>query len=447
MLAGVKRRSAPEFGLSNAPPKSIRAVAVSRMGAMTQQEALQPDTAHHRIAIVGASLGGLRSAEQLRRVGHEGPITVYGAEPHPAYNRPPLSKAMLAHEDQPNADEMLPQLAYRPRGVDDVEFRYGVTVTGTDLVAQTLTWHDSSGATGSDEYDGLVIATGLRSRHLNVPGPTLGRHTLRTIEDCVALRKDLNPGAEVVVIGAGFIGTEVACTLHEMGHRVTVVEPAGPPMFRVLGSKLAAAVQRHLEAAGIRFVIGPGLKKYAGRERVTGVTLDDGTTLKADVVVEAIGSICNAEWLEGNGLDLSDGVLTNNDLSVVGATNVVAVGDIARFPNPLFDEVPRRVEHWSMPTDTAKRAAATLAAAVSGGQPDPTPFAPIPSFWSDQLALRFQSFGSPGLGDEVEIEGDLDDLLSGVVATYHRESLHVGTVALNVPGQRQRELRSVFSSR
>jgi 3-phenylpropionate/trans-cinnamate dioxygenase ferredoxin reductase component len=400
-----------------------------------------------RIAVVGGSLGGLRAAEQLRRAGHEGPITVFGAEPHPAYNRPPLSKAMLSHEDQPDAEEMLPQLAYRPRGVEDVEFRHGVTVTSADLARGALAWEDADGETGTAEYDGLVIATGLRSRHLSVPGPTVGRHTLRTIEDCVALRRALTPGSPVVVIGAGFIGTEVACTLHEMGHPVTVVEPAGPPMFRVLGAELAYAVQRHLEAAGIQFVIGSGLTSYAGSDRVNGVTLDDDTTLPATVVVEAIGSICNTEWLEGNDLDLSDGVLTHNDLSVVGTTNVVAVGDIARFPNPLFDEVPRRVEHWSMPTDTAKRAAATLAAAVNGGEADPTPFAPIPSFWSDQLELRFQSFGSPGLGDEIEIEGDLNDLLSGVVATYRRGGVHVGTVALNVPGARQRELRTAFTSR
>lgn len=399
-----------------------------------------------RVAIVGHSLGGLRAAEQLRRAGHEGPITVYGAEPHPAYNRPPLSKAMLSHEDRPNAEEMLPQLAYRPRGVDDVEFRNGVEVTGADLAAGSLTWAHGS-ESGTDEYDGLVIATGLRSRHLSAPGPSAGRHTLRTIDDAVSLRDDLTEGAPVVVIGAGFIGTEVACTLHEMGYPVTVVEPAGPPMFRVLGAELAYAVQRHHEAAGIQFRIGPGLTSYDGSERVSGVTLDDGTTLPAAVVVEAIGSLCNVEWLAGNDLDLSDGVLTDNHLSLIGFPHAVALGDIARFPNPLFDDIPRRVEHWSMPTDMARRAAPTLAARLRGDEPDPTPFAPIPSFWSDQLELRFQSFGSPGLGEEIEIEGDLDDLLSGVVATYHRGGVHVGTVALNVPGQRQRELRAAFTSR
>ncbi len=404
-----------------------------------------------RIAIVGGSLGGLRAAEQLRRQEHTGPITVYGAEPFAAYNRPPLSKAMLSHEDRPDAPEMHAQLAFRPRGVDDVAFRHGVTVTAADLEARTLAWEDLAGATGTDEYDGLVIATGLRSRRLSIDGPTRGRHALRTIEDLIALREDLTAGARVVVIGAGFIGTEVACTLVGMGHRVTVVEPIGPPMTRVLGAELSQAVQRHLEAAGIEFVIGPSIQEYAGSEAVSGVVLTDGTTLPADVVLESVGSVCNVEWLGDSNVDVSDGVLVDNHLRVVGLANAVAVGDIARFPNPLFDDVPRRVEHWSMPTDTAKQAAATLAALMRGDEPDPAPWAPIPSFWSDQLDLRFQSFGAPQLGDDIRIEGDLDELTSGIVATYHRsnfgEDQHVGTVALNVPGARQRELRAAFVGR
>jgi 3-phenylpropionate/trans-cinnamate dioxygenase ferredoxin reductase subunit len=402
-----------------------------------------------RVAIVGGSLGGLRAAEGLRRNGFEGPITVYGAERWRPYNRPPLSKAMLSHEDQPNGMEMIDQLAYRPRGVDDVDFRLGVRVSAADLGAGTLVWDDGEG-TGTADYTGLVIATGLRSRLLRVPGPVIGRHQLRTIDDCVALRAALAPDSRVVVIGAGFIGTEVACTVRSMGYRVSVVEPAGPPMVRAIGAELGAAVQRHLEAAGIEFAIGPGLTAYDGAKRVERVLLDDGTALPADVVLESVGSVCNVEWLTSNGLDLSDGVLTANDLSVVGAANAVAVGDIARFPNPLFDDVARRVEHWSMPTDTGKRAAATLAGHLTGHELDPEPFAPIPSFWSDQLDLRFQSFGSPALGEDVRIEGDLSELTSGVVATYHRErdgrTQHVGTVALNVPGARQRELRAAFTT-
>ncbi|HEX5567843.1 MAG TPA: NAD(P)/FAD-dependent oxidoreductase, partial [Streptomyces sp.] len=137
----------------------------------------------------------------------------------------------------------------------------------------------------------------------------------------------------------------------------------------------------------------------------------------------------------------------DNQLRAGGADRLVAVGDVARFPNPLFDEVPRRVEHWSIPADTAKRAAATLTALLTGQEPDPTPFRPIPSCWRDQLDLRFQSFGSPALADEVRLdEGSPDRLPDGVLATYHRRSVHVGTVAINLPPARQRELREAFSS-
>jgi 3-phenylpropionate/trans-cinnamate dioxygenase ferredoxin reductase subunit len=406
------------------------------------------------IAIVGGSLGGLRSAEQLRIAGHIGPITVFGAEPHLPYTRPPLSKEVLADPTVTDVEAMLTRLVFRRRAVvDDVEFRLGAEVVSADLASGTLTLSDGTGA----RYHGLVVATGLRPRRLHVPGPVAGRHTLRTIEDCLTLRAALTPGSRVVVVGAGFIGSEAACTLAGLGHHVTVIEPTGPPMNQAIGTELAAAVRRHHEAAGIEFVIGPGVAGFHGsaaldpgeplhhgQERLTGVSLTDGTTVEADVVVESVGSVCNTEWLEGNGLDLSDGVLVDNGLAVAEFPSVVVVGDVARFPNPLFDNLPRRVEHWSMPTDTAKRAAATLAARLRGDEPDPTPFVPVPSFWSDQLDLRLQSFGSPGLGEEVRIEGDLRDLTAGVLTTHYRGGRHVGTIAVNLPAARQRGLRQAF---
>ncbi len=404
------------------------------------------------VAVVGGSLAGLRVAEQLRAAGHDGPVTVLGAEPHLPYNRPPLSKEVLVGTSDGGPAALAERLQFRRRAsTADVEFRLGDAVTSADLAAGTLVT-----ATGHAlAWDGLVVATGLRPRRLPVPGPTEGRHVLRTVEDCHGLRSALAgtttaPGtdhdrARAVVVGAGFIGCEVAATLQSLGCAVTVVEPAGTPMEKVLGGVLGAAVQRHHEAVGTRFVLGAGVVRYAGSGRVTGVVLDTGETLPADVVVEAIGSVCNTEWLAGNDLDLSDGVLTDNRLQVVGAARVVAAGDVARFPNPLFDDVPRRVEHWSMPTDTGKRAAATLAALLRGEAPDPAPFAPVPSFWSDQLDLRLQGFGSPTLADEVRLdEGDPADLTGGVLATYHRAGRHVGTVAVNLSGARQRALRAAF---
>jgi NADPH-dependent 2,4-dienoyl-CoA reductase/sulfur reductase-like enzyme len=173
----------------------------------------------------------------------------------------------------------------------------------------------------------------------------------------------------------------------------------------------------------------------------------------ADVLIEATGSLPNVEWLAGNGLDLSDGVLCGNDMAAVGPEGfdwqgrVVAVGDVARFPNPLFDSVPRRVEHWSMPTDTARRAAATLHAALAGAPADATPFTPLPSFWSDQLDLRLWSYGAPGLGTEMAVtDGDLHHLTDGLIATYHRDGRHVGTVTVNIPPNHHRPLREAVLS-
>jgi NADH dehydrogenase FAD-containing subunit len=215
-------------------------------------------------------------------------------------------------------------------------------------------------------------------------------------------------------------------------------------MLRVLGAELAGAVQRLHEGAGIAFVTGRLVAGVApgppgGPPRLL---LSDGAEVPAEVIIEATGSLVNVEWLAGNGLDLSDGVLCDNTLAAAGAERVVAVGDVARFPNPLFDAVPRRVEHWSMPTDTARRAAATLRALITGSPAAAAPFAPVPAFWSDQLELRLQSYGSPELADEARVtEGDLGHLTGGLVARYARGGRHVGTVAVNVPVPRHRELR------
>jgi NADPH-dependent 2,4-dienoyl-CoA reductase/sulfur reductase-like enzyme len=282
------------------------------------------------------------------------------------------------------------------------------------------------------------------------------------------------PLPRVVVVGGGFVGCEVACTARSLGCDVTVVEPLGPPMLRVLGPELAQVIQRAHERDGISFIIGQAVIAYTGADRVTGVVLADGmnadgsafsgaqapggpaanglmlagTVLPADLVVEAIGSIPNTEWLAGTGLDLTNGVLCDNSLAALPRAHcgapVTAVGDIARFPNPRFDDVPRRVEHWSMPMDTARRAAPTLHALLEGNAADQNPFEPLPSFWSDQGELRLQSFGSPELGADIEIEGDLREPGQGLLATYRRAGRLVGGVLVNLPPMRHRELREAL---
>ncbi len=375
-----------------------------------------------RVLVAGASMGGLRAAEQLRAAGWTGAITVVGDEPHLPYNRPPLSKEVLA------GGVSFEAVAFRRKAaVADVEWRLGTRVDHADLAARTARLSDGT----TLDWDGLVVATGMRARRLDLPGPAVGpgsgRHVVRTLDDATALRAELAPGRRVVVVGAGFIGCEVAATARRLGCEVTVVDPAELPMRRPLGDLLAGTLlDAHCEQ-GVAFALGRLPVALLGSARVTHVELDDGALLPADVLVEAVGSLSNTEWLAGNGLDLSDGVLCDSALRVEGAPRAVAVGDVARFANPRYDATARRVEHWCIPTDTAKHAARTLVAALAGQEPDAPAFAPLPSFWSDQYDLRLQSFGAPGLADEVQLlEGGGRDLVAG----YYRTGELVGVVAL-----------------
>lgn len=400
-----------------------------------------------RIVIVGGSLGGLRAAEQLRVNGWEGELTVVGAEAHLPYNRPPLSKNVLTSPDASalSATELanFPGVALRRRAhVDDVTWVTGTEVTKSVLEENVVETSDGK----SFRYDGLVAATGLRPRRLPIEGFANQRHALRTLDHAIALREQLKPASSVVVVGGGFIGCEVAASARRAGCAVTIVEPFSAPMLRPLGTELARTLQAFHEAQGVEFALGRSVAAFVGRttnpDALGAVVLDDGTEIKADVIVEAVGSLPNVEWLAGNGLDLTDGVLCDNMMRVEGRDDVVVVGDIARFPNPRFDSTPRRVEHWSIPADTAHRAATTLIAGLSRKSQETTPFAPLPAFWSDQFDIRIQGFGRTEHADRVEVlEGGFarDWASEGVVVGYYRESTMTGVViAGGTPSQRMR---------
>jgi NADPH-dependent 2,4-dienoyl-CoA reductase/sulfur reductase-like enzyme len=403
------------------------------------------------VLIVGASLGGLRLAEQLRAAGFDGAVTIVGAERHRPYNRPPLSKEVLcAAGSDGDIAQVLDSLTFRLKpGLSGVEWRLGVPAVAADLDRRVVTLADGS----TIRYDGLGIATGLAPRRLPASGGESDRHVLRTFEDALRLRRTLTPGARVVVVGAGFIGCEVAASATRRGCRVIVVEPLGAPMERAIGVELGRAIRAYHESRGVAFRMGASLARIvpaaSDPARLDAVELDDGTRLESDLLVEAVGSDCNTGWLAGNGLDLSNGVLTDNVMRVGGRADVVAVGDIARFPNPLDDGRPRRVEHWSIPGLTARRAAETFAAALRGKAPDGRPFAPLATFWSDQFDLRIQSLGAPALAERRELlEGRLEDIGApvGLAMGYWRGTRLIGVVAIGLPPARLAQYRSRLAS-
>ena len=373
------------------------------------------------VLIVGAGLGALRTAESLRGSGYTGRITVVGDEDHLPYNRPPLSKEALAGGIDVHA------LEFRRRpSTDDVEWLLGSAAESADLDGRTVTLDEGRVL----EFDALVAATGIRSRRPPIPGPHQGRFALRTAFDALQLREQLRPGANVVILGAGFIGCEVAATARGLGCNVHVVAMDEQPMLRPLGAELGAAMRRRHEAQGVVFHLGQSIQSFTGDDRVIGAVLGDGTEIPADVVVEAVGSVANTEWLEGTGLDLSDGLLVDSGMQVVGTpVPMAAVGDLARHPNALFGGVPRRIEHWNMPTETGRRAGETLAARMAGSDAAPAPFAAMPSFWTDQYHHKLQSFGMPGLATRIEVvDGDVDD---ACIVEYHDDSGLVGVVGVD----------------
>lgn len=383
------------------------------------------------VVIVGASMGALRTAEALRRFGYAGPITAIGDEPYAPYNRPPLSKEVLANQVSHEA-VAFPQ---RP-ATADVNWVLGTRVVSTDLEHKTVV--DSNG--DSHSYSALIAATGLRPKRLQVPnGELAGRHAVRSLDDAIGLRAALVPGARVVILGAGFIGCEVAATARKLGCDVTVVAPGVHPIVRPLGVELAKEIQRRHEAQGVRFIMKTTIVDLIGESHVAGVVLDNGDQLACDVLVEAIGSHANTEWLEGTDIDITDGILTDNAMRAARTDgsvceDVFAIGDVARFANPIFDEVARRIEHWNIPTDTGKRVGQVLAAKLTEAENWPAvldeKFAPIPSFWSDQYDMHMLAFGLLALADEVKlIHGEID---GDCVFGYYRAGNMVGVCGIGL---------------
>jgi NADPH-dependent 2,4-dienoyl-CoA reductase/sulfur reductase-like enzyme len=388
---------------------------------------LAPDST---VVVIGASLAGLRAAEEVRHEGHSGPIIVIGDEPHVPYDRPPLSKQFLAgkwdvdrlHHHAPDKLDTL-----------DMEFRLGRRADALDTDAHLVSLDDGTEL----HYDGLIVATGARARTLPGTEDMAGVRTLRTLDDAQGLIADLaaaGVGAHVVVIGAGFIGAEVAATCRGLGFEVTVVEALPTPLGRVLGDEMGAACAALHTDAGVALRTGVGVDKVVAEPPATNpgtsplsVHLDDGEVLHADVVVVGIGVTPAVDWLAGSGLEVDNGVVCDEFL--FAAPDVVAAGDVARWTHRGLNQ-SLRVEHWTNAAESGVAATRNLL----HGRDAAEAYEPVLFFWSDQYATKIQVVGRPSPDDEVVIvDGSVEE--RKLVALYRHGDRLSGALAFSRPRQ------------
>jgi NADPH-dependent 2,4-dienoyl-CoA reductase/sulfur reductase-like enzyme len=367
------------------------------------------------VVIVGMSLAGLRAAETLRREGFDGRIVAIGGESHLPYDRPPLSKELLAGEAEPE------QIVLRKQGVDDLEldWRLGARAVALDPRACEVELHDGERI----GFDGCVIATGATPRRLPNQPNLEGVFVLRELDDALALREMLHARPKVVVIGAGFIGAEVAATCRQRGLDVTLLEMLPQPMVRGLGSELGSVIAAVHRDHGVDLRLGVTVESIDGdgEGQVQSVRLGDGSRVDADVVVVGVGVVPATSWLESSGLAIDNGVVC--DPSCLAAPNIVAAGDVARFPNELFDGQLMRLEHWTNATEQGVHAARRLLGHLDA-------FAPVPFVWSDQYDRKIQTVGVVSPDADLHVaHGTLAD--RQFVALFGKGGRIVGALGFN----------------
>ncbi|WP_228032561.1 NAD(P)/FAD-dependent oxidoreductase [Mycolicibacterium sp. P9-22] len=378
-----------------------------------------------RLVIVGASLGGLRAAEAARKAGHTGSIALVGGERHVPYDRPPLSKAYLEN-DEPEMQGFRSEDQLRGELALDLRLSTWATRLDTDRKVVTLR---SGEKVDEIDYDALIIATGATARTLPDAGELAGVHTLRTLDDAIAIRRALKTGRRAVVVGAGFIGSEVASSARKRGLDVTVLEALPVPLVRSVGEEMGMACADLHRRNGTNLRCGVkvvGLESADGH--VTGVALDDGSTVPADVVVVGAGATPATEWLAGSGVTLHerDGGILCDEYLHTSAENVYAIGDVAHFPNPLFENMMMRLEHWSNASEHGVLAA-TNALALGHAKSATT----VPYFWSDWYSNKIQFVGIPHADEIRVISKELGE--DNFLALYRRGDRITGCISIDRP--------------
>ena len=348
-------------------------------------------TSSTTFVIVGAGLAGAKAAQALREEGYEGAIVLLGAEPERPYERPPLSKEHLRGET--GRDKVY---VHDERFYDDhaIELRTATPVESVDV-------HGAEVVTARGErvrYDRLLLATGARPRRLSLPGADLeGIHELRTLEDCAALRERLQPGARLAVIGAGWIGAEVAASARQKGLEVTVIEPASMPLERVLGAEIGA-IYRDLHAEhGVRMLLSRGVESFEGQGAIAAVCTDDGERIECDFAVVGVGVTPRSEIARRAGIAIANGIAVDEYLQT-SVPGVFAAGDVADARHPFYER-SIRVEHWANALNQGPAAARNMLGAQ-------VPYDRIPYFFSDQYDVGMEYRGHATTWDEVVVRGD-----------------------------------------
>ena len=370
--------------------------------------------------IVGASLAGVRAAEAAHRVGYKLPVTLIGDEIHLPYDRPPLSKAFIV--DGGEADYHLSADELTALGVT---MRLGVTATAIDSARKRVLLSNGKEL----PYDKLLICTGASPRRLLQLPALPGIFHLRTLDDAEAIRKALDEGSEVVIVGAGFIGSEIASSAKKHGANVTIVEASPVPLVRAVGPVIGDAISGLHKRNGVRLLCGIQIEQVIGEDRVRAVRLSNGETIPADLVVVGIGAAPATAWLAGSGIQLhpGDGGIICNEYLETSIPGIYAAGDLAHWPNGAMD-MAMRLENWTNAADQGAHAAMNAV-----GRNQPRAYESVPYFWSDWYGQRIQFVGS-AVSDSVTYAsgGSNDDRF---LALYRLGNRLIGATALNEPRQ------------
>lgn len=370
-------------------------------------------TDRRTLVIIGSGLAGAEAGFAARTAGHEGRIVLVGDEPHAPYERPPLSKAVLRGEADPSSTRAHRDDEYEAAGIE--------LVTGREVVALDTDRRVVHLEDDSVQFTEAVIATGARPRRLTVPGAELaGVHHLRTIEDARRLRGDIRAAGRVAVIGAGWIGSEVAASARQMGADVVMVDPLPTPLHRVLGDRLGELFRQLHADHGVYLRLRTGVAELRGDGRVEAVVLTDGTVERADVVVVGIGVVPGDGVASSAGLVVDDGIVVDEQLrtSVAG---IYAAGDVAAAWHPRF-AARLRVEHWANALHQGRIAGCNAAGAGE-------PYERLPYFFSDQYDLGLEYVGHHDPTDELVIRGDLAS--REFIAFWTRRGVVTAAMAVN----------------